>query len=152
MLADLIDFNWQFALDNVVRIGIAYVLALPIGWDREFNERTAGLRTFPLVSVAACAYTIAGIHFLDSTDAESRVLQGLITGMGFIGGGAILKEGGNVTGTATAAGLWAAGAIGMATAMGLLELATVLAFVTFLTFRLLAKAKKARHSGNNNGN
>jgi putative Mg2+ transporter-C (MgtC) family protein len=142
MIEEIIGFDWQFALDNLLRISIAYILALPIGWDREFNERTAGLRTFPLVSVAACGYTIAGMYFLDSTDAESRVLQGLITGMGFIGGGAILKEGGSVTGTATAAGLWAAGAIGMAIAMGLLELAIVLAFVTFLTFRVLAKAKK----------
>jgi putative Mg2+ transporter-C (MgtC) family protein len=143
-MTELLEFDWQFALDNLLRIGVAYLLALPIGWDREFNERTAGLRTFPLVSVAACGYTIAGMHFLDSTDAESRVLQGLITGMGFIGGGAILKESGNVTGTATAAGLWSAGAIGMASAMGMLELATVLAFATLLTFRLLAKAKKAR--------
>jgi len=143
-MAELLQFNWEFAIVCIIQMGVAYILALPIGWEREFPERTAGLRTFPLVSVAACGYTIAGMHFLDSTDAESRVLQGLITGMGFIGGGAILKEGGNVTGTATAAGLWSAGAIGMASAMGLLELAVVLALVTLLTFRVLAKAKKAK--------
>lgn len=62
-------------------LAVAYVLALPIGWDREKNARSAGLRTFPLVSMASCAYMITGIQVLDSTDAEARVMYGLITGM-----------------------------------------------------------------------
>ncbi|OGO76088.1 MAG: magnesium transporter MgtC [Chromatiales bacterium RIFOXYA1_FULL_46_5] len=123
----------------------AFILALPIGWDREKNERTAGLRTFPLVAVAACGYMLVGLEVLSSTDAESRVMEGIITGIGFIGGGAILKnvvkDEGFVSGTATAASLWLTGAIGISVATGLLEIAVVLSVLTFFTLRLLTPAK-----------
>lgn len=96
----------------------AYVLALPIGWDSERHEGTAGLRTFPLVAVAACGYMLVGLQVLSSSDGEARVMEGIITGIGFIGGGAILKNivkgEGFVSGTATAASLWSTGAIGIA--------------------------------------
>ena len=68
---------------NLTHLGIAYLLALPVGFDRERASTGAGLRTFPLVSVAACGYTLVGIGVLDSTGAEARVLQGIITGIGF---------------------------------------------------------------------
>ena len=111
------------------------MLAIPIAWDRETRARTAGLRTFPLVAVAACAYMLLGYQVLDSTDAEARVIQGLMTGMGFIGGGAILKHGGDVKGTATAASLWATGAIGLAVASNRLEIALVISAMTFCALR-----------------
>jgi uncharacterized membrane protein YhiD involved in acid resistance len=68
---------------------VAYILAVPIGWNRERYERSAGLRTFPLVAVATCAFMLVGIDTLPSPGAQARVLEGIITGMGFIGGGAI---------------------------------------------------------------
>ncbi len=136
-------FDWQLVLRHLGDLALAYVLALPIAWDRENEARTAGLRTFPLVSIATCAYMLIGFQVLDSTDAEARVLQGLITGMGFIGGGAILKEGGTVKGTATAASLWATGAIGCAVASNRLEIAVVVSLATFLTLRLLTPLKNS---------
>lgn len=142
---DWIDLDWNVVITHVRAMAVAYVLALPIGWDREKSERTAGLRTFPLVAVAACGYTLVGFEVLSSTDAEARVIEGIITGMGFIGGGAILKhvvEGeGYVQGTATAASLWSTGAIGLAVAAGRLEIALVLSVLTFLTLRVLTSAK-----------
>ncbi|WP_043319604.1 MgtC/SapB family protein [Microbulbifer sp. HZ11] len=141
------DVDWLLVLDHIIYMAVAYLLALPIGWDREKHERTAGLRTFPLVAVAACGYTLVGFDVLTSTDAEGRVIEGLITGMGFIGGGAILKsvsdggKVGRVQGTATAASLWATGAIGLAVATDRLEVAIVISLLTFFTLRVMHSAK-----------
>jgi putative Mg2+ transporter-C (MgtC) family protein len=133
-------------LPHVAALMFAYVLAFPIGWDRERNERSAGLRTFPLVAVAACGFvqateTIAGT----SPEAQARIIEGLITGIGFIGGGAIIKQGGAVQGTATAAGLWATGAIGAAVGLGSHDVAIVIALFTIATFRPVS-AQRASNS------
>lgn len=137
----MLDIEWQTVLTSLSQLGIAYLLALPVAWDREHEARSAGIRTFPLVSVAACGYMLVGIQVLDSTDAESRVLYGIITGMGFLGGGSILKSEGSVTGTATAASLWMTGAIGIAVAFHRYEVAAVLALVNFLTLRYVKQLK-----------
>ncbi|MBT8083294.1 MAG: MgtC/SapB family protein [Gammaproteobacteria bacterium] len=131
------SFDWAVVLRHLVELTLAYIFAIPIAWDRETRARTAGLRTFPLVAVAACAYMLIGYQVLDSTDAEARVIQGLMTGMGFIGGGAILKHRGEVQGTATAASLWATGAIGLAVASQRLEIAFLISAATFFTLRFL---------------
>ena len=131
------SFDWAVVLRHLLVLILAYIFAIPIAWDRETHARTAGLRTFPLVAVAACAYMLIGYQVLDSTDAEARVIQGLMTGMGFIGGGAILKHGGKVQGTATAASLWATGAIGLAVASQRLEIAFLISAATFFTLRFL---------------
>ncbi|KUM52533.1 MgtC/SapB family protein [Rheinheimera sp. EpRS3] len=139
------EFEWSVVILHIRDLVFAFVLALPIGWDREKNERTAGLRTFPLVAVAACGYMLVGLEVLSSTDAESRVMEGIITGIGFIGGGAILKnviEGESfVSGTATAASLWLTGAIGVSVATGRLEIALILSALTFFTLRIMTSAK-----------
>lgn len=137
----MFDIEWQVVLVSLYQLGIAYALALPVAWDREHEARSAGLRTFPLVSIAACGYMLVGIQVLNSTDAESRVLYGIITGMGFLGGGAILKSKGSVTGTATAASLWMTGAIGIAVAFHRYEIASVLALLNFLTLRYVKQLK-----------
>ena len=123
----------QVILTHLYQIGIAYVLALPVAWNREREVRTAGLRTFPLVAVASCGYMLIGMQVLSSTDAEARVMYGVIVGIGFIGGGAILKNTKSVTGTATAASLWNTGAIGIAVAFHRYEIALILMLLNFLT-------------------
>ncbi|WP_016744754.1 MgtC/SapB family protein, partial [Rhizorhabdus wittichii] len=77
--------------------------------------------------------------------AQARLLEGLITGVGFIGGGAILKHGGKASGTATAASLWATGALGAAGGYGLYDIALVLSLTTFLTLRCSRPLKRATH-------
>ena len=131
------DLDWYLALGHLRDLVLAYLLAIPIAWDREVRHRTVGLRTFPLVAVAACGYALIGFAVLESSDAQARIMQGLITGIGFIGGGAILKESGSVQGTATAASLWATGAIGLAVASHRFEIAILVSIVTFLTLRFL---------------
>lgn len=136
-----IGIEWPQIWFNLWHLGAAYVLALPSALDREAASRSAGLRTYPLVAIAACGYTLVGFSILDSTDAEARVLQGVITGIGFIGGGAILKSRGSVSGTATAASIWTTGLIGIAVAADRFEIAVVLSAMTSATLRLGRKLK-----------
>ena len=136
-----IDVEWSQVWFNLMHLGIAYILALPVAMDRESASRSAGLRTFPLVAMAACGYTLVGFSILGSTDAEARVLQGIITGIGFIGGGAILKSNSSVTGTATAASIWTTGLIGIAVAADRYEIAILLSALMFLTLRFGKKIK-----------
>jgi putative Mg2+ transporter-C (MgtC) family protein len=136
------DVAWTQVLFHLGQLAIAWILSLPVAWDRELESRGAGLRTFPLVAVAACGYTLVGISVLTSTEAESRILQGLITGIGFIGGGAILKSGGSVSGTATAASIWNTGLIGMAVAFSRYEVALVMALINFVTLRYVQRFKQ----------
>jgi len=117
---------------------IAFVLALPVAWHREVGTRRLGLRTLPLVSVASCGYVLIAIPIAgDGADPLARVIAGLITGIGFVGGGAILKSSDEVHGTSTAAAIWATGAVGVAVATRRLELAIAIALLTFLTFLVL---------------
>ncbi len=139
------EFDWAQIWFHLWHLLIAYALALPVALDREATSRTAGLRTFPLVAVAACGYTLVGLSVLSSTDAEARVLQGLITGIGFIGGGAILKSKGNVTGTATAASIWTTGLIGIAVATDRFEIALLLSVITVVTLSLGGWLKARAH-------
>jgi putative Mg2+ transporter-C (MgtC) family protein len=128
---------------DVLRLVMAYVLAFPIGWDREREDRSAGLRTFPIVAVAACAFTILGTSIPGATaETYSRVLQGLITGIGFIGGGAILHAKGMVKGTATAASIWSIGIVGAAVGFGEYHIAVALTVINLLTLRVLAPLKR----------
>ena len=139
-----LNFNFDDALSHLVALALAYGLALPIGWNREKEERSAGVRTFPLVAMAACSFVLISTSLPGATpDVQSRILAGLMTGIGFVGGGAILKQGDRATGTATAASLWATGAIGAAVGYGELDIAVILSLVIFLTLTLLAPLHKA---------
>nr|WP_210271541.1 MgtC/SapB family protein [Rhizobium sp. RM] len=129
-------------IPHIVALSIAYILALPIGWDREQNERSAGIRTFPLVAIASCGFIQAAETItLGNAEATARVVEGLINGVGFIGGGAILVGKLGTKGTATAASIWATGAIGVAVGLGSYDTAIVLSIVTFATLRFLTNLK-----------
>lgn len=144
MLAQLIDMDSFNILPHLVSLTIAYILAFPIGWNREREERSAGLRTFPLVAVATCGFIQAAESLtMQSPEAMARIVEGLITGMGFIGGGAILRLKDSVKGTATAASLWVTGAIGTAVGLGSIDVAVMLSLVTLVTLQLLSPLKRS---------
>ena len=140
---EFLNPNWNEILGQLIKILVAYFLSFPIGWNRESEVRNAGLRTFPLVAVGSCGFMLLGVEALTSTDAESRVLYGLMTGIGFLGGGAILKEGGSVRGTATAASIWITGAVGGAVAFGHYEIAVLLSLLNFLTLSWFGPLKES---------
>jgi putative Mg2+ transporter-C (MgtC) family protein len=131
---------------HLVALLVAYVLALPIAWDRERNERSAGLRTFPLVAIAACGFIQAAETVTTgNAEATARIVEGIINGVGFIGGGAILVGKLGTRGTATAASIWATGAIGTAVGLGAYDTAIVLSIATFATLRIMTNFKTERN-------
>ena len=137
-LLEALSLDIRQTLVDLLRIGVAFILAVPIGWERHESQRSLGLRTFPIVAMGACGFMLLAKN-LPGADAESqaRLIQGLIGGIGFIGGGAILKHGTNVRGLATAASIWSTGAIGAAVAFEREEIAVILSAVMFATLRLL---------------
>lgn len=137
------DFELQQILSHFVYLAIAFALALPVGWDRERSERDIGLRTFPLVAMASCGFILVAEQIIgDDPQANARVIQGLMTGIGFLGGGAIVKRGLDVRGTATAASVWTTAAVGAAVAYGRWDIGLALSIVTFATLRWLRPVEK----------
>lgn len=133
------------AFDYLASLLLAFLITLPIGWEREKDTHSIGMRTFPLVSLASCGYMLIGQSVVnDDPEALAKILYGLMTGIGFIGGGAILKlkEEASVHGTATAASIWNTGAIGAAVAFQRYEIAIALAVVNFAALRFVPKLKK----------
>jgi len=140
-LASLID--WRLFGMHGAKVVLAYFLALPVGWEREQAEHSVGVRTFPLVAMASCGYVLLAETVTGGdAAARSRIIQGLTTGIGFIGGGAILRSSqGNVHGTATAASIWNTGVIGAAVATAHYEIAIILALLNLVTLRVLLPLK-----------
>lgn len=144
MPQSMLLMTWQEVSSDLIHLGLAYLLALPIGWDREQEVHTAGIRTFPLVAVANCGIilmvtSVPGHSF----DNLSQVLQGILTGIGFIGGGAILRDQASVKGTATAASVFNIAIVGCAVGFRLYHIAVVLAALNLFTLRALRGLKKA---------
>ncbi|MGH7846790.1 MAG: MgtC/SapB family protein [Candidatus Binatia bacterium] len=123
----------------MIRLAAAMLLGAVIGAQRERSGKPAGLRTHMLVSLGAALFVLAPLEFGMNPESVSRVIQGLITGIGFIGGGAILKlqEQREIEGLTTAAGIWMTAAVGVAAGLGLLGLAlacTILAWAILSVF------------------
>lgn len=139
------EIDWWQIFSALMKIMAAFLFTLPVAWDRERSTRIMGLRTFPLVAVSSCGFILvsqlgAG---LTSESAQARIIQGLMTGIGFVGGGAILKNKGSVRGTATAVSIWTTGALGAAAAYGQYDIALVIGLINFLALRLLTPVKQA---------
>lgn len=111
----------------VVRLVLAMSLGAVVGVQRERSGKPAGVRTHMLVSLGAAIFVIAPGEIGMGSDALSRVIQGLITGIGFLGAGAILKveERRQIEGLTTAAGIWMTSAVGVAVGLGRFGLALV---------------------------
>jgi putative Mg2+ transporter-C (MgtC) family protein len=135
--------NWPQGVEDAIKLVAAYVLAFPVGWYREKEAHSAGVRTFPLVAMASCGYVLLGAPSQHrSADAQSRIIQGLVAGIGFIGGGAILKSESRVHGVATAASIWNTGVVGASVAQNRYLLAATLALLNLFTLRILLQVKR----------
>jgi putative Mg2+ transporter-C (MgtC) family protein len=145
---DAFSLDWRLTIVDFARVSIAFGLAIPIALERHGSDRNIGLRTYPIVAIASCGFVLIAKD-LGGANAEThaRLVQGIMTGIGFIGGGAILKQGATVRGLATAASIWCTGAIGTAVALEREEIAIVLSIMTFIVFRFLtphARTKKEK--------
>ena len=136
--------------DVLARLALAAALGAAIGFERELREREAGLRTHLLVCLGSALFTIVsayGFHeFLTSGDAvvrsdPTRIAAQIVTGIGFLGAGAIIRQGISVRGLTTAATLWVAAAIGMAAGAGYYPgavIGTILTLIALGPLRLAA--------------
>jgi putative Mg2+ transporter-C (MgtC) family protein len=150
-MENLLAIDWIQAGSHCVRLLVAYGLAFPIGLNRVLSDQRFGLRTYPLVSVVSCGFMLVGISTIGSTDGEARVLQGILTGIGFIGGGAIFKGEDNVVGMISAASIWNTGAIGVAVAFNRLEIAIVLSLINIATLLMVGQVKEKIQEEVDNG-
>jgi putative Mg2+ transporter-C (MgtC) family protein len=135
-------------LELTIRLVAALALGGVIGWERELQRMPAGFRTHALVALGAAIFTVVSAHGLTGPQSDpTRIAAQIVSGVGFLGGGAILHHGGTVRGLTTAASLWAVAAVGMAAGAGLLIMAvvsTVLVIIGLEVFDRFERAMKRR--------
>ncbi|MCE5254392.1 MAG: MgtC/SapB family protein [Actinomycetia bacterium] len=120
--------------DVLIRILIAAVLGGVIGLEREIREHTAGFRTHILVAVGAAAFTLASSYGLEGTGFDpNRISAQVVTGIGFLGAGAIIRYGASVRGLTTAASLWTVAAVGLLAAQGFFVAALITTAVVVIS-------------------
>ena len=140
-----IDLTLQ--LDISLRLIMASILGAGIGFEREIHAHPAGMRTHLLVSLGSAAFTVLSVYSFAPAD-PSRIAAQIVSGIGFLGAGAILKYGSSVRGLTTAASLWATAAVGMAAGAGawLVGIVTTVLIVFSLgpLNRLIARFRSSR--------
>jgi putative Mg2+ transporter-C (MgtC) family protein len=135
--------GWDELPRTLLNLAVAFALAIPVGWDRDRQDVGPGLRTYPLLAMGACAYLEIGqFAFHDHIEGQARVFQALVSGIGFIGAGAIIKGRVEVHGLATAVSLWITVSVGIAASYRLYVLAAVLSGTTLVALRLLKPLKQ----------
>jgi putative Mg2+ transporter-C (MgtC) family protein len=131
-----------FELSIIVRLVGAAALGALIGLEREIHEHPAGMRTHLLVSLGSAGFTVLSIEVFGADGDPGRVAAQIVSGIGFLGAGAILKEGATIRGLTTAASLWAVAAVGMAAGAGAWGVAiatSVIVVVSLWPLRLLTR-------------
>lgn len=104
--------DWQYELSLIGRIALATLLGALMGFDRERHGHAAGIRTYSAVAIGACAFTI--LSTASDANDPNRIAAQIVSGIGFLGAGAILRSGSNIYGLTTAATIWVSAAVGMA--------------------------------------
>ena len=138
----LADAAQALQLDLVLRIVVGFVLGGALGLEREWREKPAGLRTHMLVGGGAAMYTVASFALFGSIEVPrdpARIAAQIVVGVGFLGGGAILRSGLSVVGLTTAATIWVAAAVGMLAGGGAYTLAIAGTLMSVLVLRLPAR-------------
>jgi putative Mg2+ transporter-C (MgtC) family protein len=147
LASSLPTLNWD---ESLLRLALAAVLGGLIGMERELREREAGLRTHLLVAVGSALFTIVGAYgfhdFLESGESvvradPTRIAAQIVTGIGFLGAGAIIRQGFSVRGLTTAATLWVVAAVGLAAGAGYYSAAvitTALVLIALYPLRIMA--------------
>jgi len=143
---------WHLFLDDLARLGVAALLGGALGLEREWTGHWAGLRTHMMVSIGAAIFVIAGQVVAQGEPHDvTRVIQGVATGIGFLGAGTILKLGNQmeIKGLTTASSIWLAAALGVAAGVAEYALAVAAAFVSLFVLGVLGPVEKifARRRG-----
>lgn len=133
-----------------IQLLLAVVLGAVIGLERELQGKSAGLRTYAMVSLGACLFTIVSAHGFRGVEGvaliePSRIASNVVVGIGFLGAGLIFLKGDIVYGLTTAAGLWISAALGVAVGAGLYTAALFAAFIAVVILTILKSAERFIH-------
>lgn len=136
--------QWSELARILLRLAAAVLLGAVIGLQRESVGAAAGLRTHMLVTLGATVFVLAPLSAEMSSDQISRIVQGIATGIGFIGGGAVLKLAAEreIVGLTTAASIWLATAVGVAVGMGRLGLAAIVVALSWVILAILGRCSR----------
>ena len=142
--------SWELMGDwahMALKLVVAGVCGAAVGWEREFHEKRAGLRTHALICVGACLFTLIAVEIGDSYGGTDmlRLVQGLLLGIGFLAGGVIFTQRGSVKGLTTAAGLWVLTGVGLAVGLGRYALAVLGTLLTLLIVAGLRQVEDHLH-------
>jgi len=124
-------------VDLTLRLALAVGLGAAIGIEREFRHKPAGLRTNMLIALGSALFTILSIHLAEQGGTPDRVSAQIVTGIGFLGAGAIMRSGTSVHGMTTAATIWVNAAVGMAAGAGEFAMAGIATAITLIVLALL---------------
>ena len=137
--------DWTFTIEILIKLSVSLVLGSLIGLEREWSKHPAGLKTHVLVCLGSTTFMLMGyyaVEFLGDSSLSidpTRMAAGIVTGIGFLGAGAILKEGVNVKGLTTAASIWVTAAIGLCVAAELYPAAFIATFFSLLVLVAFSK-------------
>lgn len=148
---DIQTFFNPETLDIVTRLSVAMFLGMCIGGERMLAGKTAGMRTYALVSMGSALFLIiaglaagAGKNF--DTSAAARIIAAIVTGVGFLGSGLVFKSEKGLVGITSASGLWVSTGIGMAAGLGLTHIAIIATvFTLFIFIAIYALQKRIKH-------
>ena len=122
----------------IVRLGMATVSGMLVGIERQWHHKNAGIKTNTFVSIGAAAFALISMRGFGETNNPAAVAAGVVTGVGFIGAGVIMRRGGSVQGINTAATLWAAGSMGLSIGQGYYQLGAAM-LVTILLIQVAVR-------------
>ncbi len=129
----------DFITEDIIKVIIALIAGACLGFEREFHDKPAGFRTLALICIGSTIFTIISEKYFH----QDRVASNIVTGIGFLGAGVMLKEGLTVKGITTASTIWVTAAIGMTIGVGAYVLAAVELFLVLSTLVILNKFERA---------
>lgn len=132
----------EFFIENMIKVGLAVLVGGVIGAEREYQDKAAGFRTIILITLGSALFTIFSLN-MDAGFTQTRIAANIVTGIGFLGAGAIIREGGRVAGLTTAATIWLSAALGMGIGAGQISFVLASTLVTLLVL-LVFPAFEAR--------
>lgn len=137
------DLSLATQLELTLRLIVALLLGGVIGWERELQRMPAGFRTHALVSLGSAIFTVISAYAFTGPGSDpTRIAAQIVSGIGFLGGGAILHYGGTVRGLTTAASLWAVAAVGMAAGAGLFVVAAISAVLIITALEVFQRLER----------
>ena len=147
----LAAFNWELFGDDISRLGVAAVIGGVIGCERQLHGHWAGLRTHMMVALGSAVFVVAGMRMAGNQPADvSRIVQGVASGIGFLGAGTILKLGEQmeIKGLTTASSIWLSAGLGIAAGLAeytLAAAATCVSLVVLIVLHPLDQVLNRRH-------